>query len=212
MEKPRRYALWLTGIMAVIFILQIILPEITSNFVLVSSDAFSRPWILVTAIFLHAGITHILFNGFGLVLFGSLLEQIIGSRRFLMLFFATGIVSSIVSAFFYNSVLGASGAVFGVLGALTALRPKMTVWVYYIPMPMYLAAIVWAAADLFGFFMPSGVANAGHLAGLAAGIAAGMMMRGKLPAIGGSIKQGKNEELMTVEEFEKWEQDNMGRK
>ncbi len=209
MEKIRHYALWLTGIMAAVFVLQLLFPELTLNLVLVSSDAISRPWILLTAIFLHANVAHILFNGFGLVVFGSVLEQIIGSKRFLAVFFATGLLSSIASAFFYNSVLGASGAVFGVLGALTVLRPTMTVWVYYIPMPMYLAAIMWAAADLFGFFFPSGIANAGHLAGLAAGIVAGLIIRGNLPRF--EREKAQKNGMMTVDEFEKWERENLGR-
>jgi len=210
MERNRHYTLWLAGIMVGIFILQNLFPAITNNFILDRSTVLSRPWTLLTAIFLHASIAHILFNGFGLVIFGLILEQIIGSKRFLMIFFATGIVSSIASAFVYKTpVLGASGAIFGVMGALTVLRPTMTVWVYYIPMPMYIAAFVWAAVDLFGFFFPSGIANAGHLGGLIAGIVAGFLLRGKQPiVIGGKRKKG-DFEVMTTDEFSEWEKQYM---
>ena len=212
MEQNRHYSLWLTGIIVAVFFLQMMSPTVTENFKLVSADALSRPWILLTAIFLHGSIVHLLYNGFGLAVFGSILEQLIGSKRFLLVFFATGIISSIVSTFFYNAVIGASGAIFGVMGALTVLQPKMTVWVYYIPMPMYMAAVVWVIADLFGFIVPQGIANAGHLAGLAAGIAAGFILRGRKPlrlTLGSSEKRMN---ILTAEEFDRWEKEQMGKK
>lgn len=212
MERNRHFSLWLTGIIVAVFFLQIMFPAITANFRLVSADAWSMPWTLLTAIFLHGSIVHLLYNGFGLAVFGSILEEMIGSRRFLMVFFATGIASSIVSTFFYNAVIGASGAIFGVMGALTVLQPTMTVWVYYIPMPMYMAAVVWAVVDLFGFVVPQGIANAGHLAGLAAGIAAGFVMRGKKSLSFGNRGNKRARAIVTAEEFDKWEKEQMGKK
>ncbi|MBI2176378.1 rhomboid family intramembrane serine protease [Candidatus Woesearchaeota archaeon] len=209
MEQNRHYTLWLTGVIAAVFALQTFFPAVTANFQLVSAYAWSRPWTLLTSIFLHANVAHILFNGLGLMIFGSILEQIIGSKRFLAVFFTAGLLSSIASTFFYNAVVGASGAIFGVMGALTVLQPTLTVWVYYIPMPMYVAAFVWAISDLFGFIVPTGIANAGHLAGLATGLAAGFMMRGmKRFTAGGS---GKRMSILTAEEFDKWEKENMGK-
>ncbi len=207
MEQNRHYALWLTGAIAAVFALQMFFPAVTANFRLVSADAWARPWTLLTAIFLHASIAHILFNGLGMVMFGSILEQLIGSKRFLLVFFTAGLLSSIASTFFYNAVVGASGAIFGVIGALAVLQPTLTVWVYYIPMPMYVAAVVWAIGDLFGFIVPTGIANAGHLAGLATGLAAGFMMRGlKRFATGSS---GKRMSILTAEEFDRWEKEHM---
>ena len=211
MERNRHLTLWLAGIIAVIFLLQVLFPVITADFVLKSSDVFSRPWILITAIFLHAGITHLVFNGFALLMFGSILEELIGSRLFAAVFVVAGVVSSVASAFIYSSVLGASGAIFGILGALTVLRPNMTVWVYYLPMPMYMAAAVWAITDLFGFIVTTNVANAGHLAGLAAGIVAGFLIRGRKPLFSGRGGFGSRQ-IITAEEFDKWEKENMGKK
>ena len=212
MEKNHHIVLWLAGIIAGVFLLQYLFPVITADFVLKSSDVFSRPWILFTAIFLHANVTHLVFNGFALLMFGSILEEIIGSRRFVAVFVVAALVSSVASAFKYPSVLGASGAIFGILGALTVLRPNMTVWVYYLPMPMYIAAAVWAITDLFGFIVPTNVANAGHLAGLAAGIIAGFLIRGRQPLFSGHGGFG-GRQIITAEEFDKWEKENMdGRK
>lgn len=207
--QNRHFSLWLTGIIVAVFFLQIVFPSVTANFRLASADVWSRPWTLLTAIFLHGSITHLLFNGFGLAIFGSILEQTIGSKRFLMVFFTAGLLSSIASTFFYSAVVGASGAIFGVIGAVAVLRPTLTVWVYYIPMPMYVAAVVWAIADIIGFIVPTNVANAGHLAGLATGLAAGFMMRGlKRFKIGSS---GKRMSILTAEEFDRWEKENMGK-
>ncbi|MBI2581250.1 rhomboid family intramembrane serine protease [Candidatus Woesearchaeota archaeon] len=212
MEQNRRYALWLTGVIVAVFFLQIVFPSITANFRLASADVWSRPWTLLTAIFLHGSIVHLLYNGFGLAVFGSILEEAVGSRRFLMVFFATGLVSSVVSTFFYNAVIGASGAIFGIMGVVTVLHPTMTVWVYYIPMPMYMAAVVWAVVDLFGFVVPQGIANAGHLAGLAAGVASGFVIKGKKPLSFGSRENKRARAILTAEEFDKWEKEQMGKK
>jgi uncharacterized protein len=212
MARNRHFALWLTASLAVIYGIQLLFPSITDNFLLSQKYVLNQPWILLTSIFLHGSPAHLLFNAFGLAVFGMLLEEIIGTKRFLLVFFATGIVSGIASVLFYPSVLGASGAIFGVLGALTVLRPNMTVWVYYIPMPMYMAAIVWAIADLFGFFFPSGIANAGHIGGLVSGLIAGFLMRKRLPSVVPKAEitsDGDMKDVMTVEEFENWEKEYM---
>jgi uncharacterized protein len=206
----KHYALWLTGIIALVYGLQMVVPGFTDSFKLISADAFSRPWILFTAIFLHGSITHLLFNGFGLALFGSILEETIGSKRFLMVFFGTGLFSSVVVTFFYHSVLGASGAIYGILGTLVILRPTMTVWVYYMPMPLFVAAFVWAAGDLLGFLFPRGIANAGHLSGMLAGFVAGFSIRGKNFGI---RRKGKiiGKPIVSAKDFDEWEKDNMGK-
>jgi len=76
------------------------------------------------------------------------------------------------------------------------------------PLPMYMAAAVWAAGDLLGFFVPTGVANAGHLAGLAAGIAAGFALK-REKLVPGSVKGSKIGPIVTAEEFDKWEKEHM---
>ena len=62
---------------------------------------------------------------------------------------------------------------------LAILRPRMVIWLYGMPMPMFIALMVWAAIDIFGIFFPSGTANIAHLAGLAAGIMFGIVNYGK---------------------------------
>ncbi len=163
-------ALLLIGLMIVVFVVQLTQQGFTDEFVLDSSAVAQRPWTLMTSVFLHGSFEHLFYNMFALGIFGIVLENLIGTRRFLIIFMLAGLCGSVASLFFYNSVLGASGAIFGVMGALVAIRPKMTVFALGVPMPMFVAAIIWAGIDVAGVFEPSGTANLAHLAGLGLGI------------------------------------------
>lgn len=188
-------------IITAVFVLQNIFPAITDNFSLVSVRALAEPWMFLTGIFLHADLMHLLYNMFALALFGAILESIVGSRSFLAVFFISGAIASAAAFFFYPASLGASGAIFGILGALAILRPRMTVW-FYVPMPMIVAIFVWVAIDLLGFFYPSGVANAAHLAGLAFGMIAGFALRKRF---GERLPKKRNNHEISDEKFRRWE-------
>ncbi len=190
-----------------VFVLQIIFPSITDNFSLVSAEVFARPWTLLTSIFLHGGFEHLFYNMFALVLFGLILEEIIGGKKFLILYFASGLLASLATIPFYEASLGASGAIFGILGALAILRPRMVVWINFIPVPMFLAIFVWAAIDLFGIFFPSNIANAAHLAGLAIGVAYGLYLRGSFGEK--FFRKHKHNLEISEEKFRDWENRNM---
>ena len=126
-----------------------------------------------------------MYNLFALLLFGSIVEKIIGGKKFLIVFFVSGILANIVSSIFYPSSLGASGAIFGVIGALVLIRPTMAVFAFGLPMPMFLAGILWAVGDLlgaYGFFAGNPIDNTGniaHLTGMLVGIVFGMFYREK---------------------------------
>jgi rhomboid protease GluP len=79
-------------------------------------------WRLVTAIFLHGGVIHLLVNSVSLLALGRVLEPTLGWRRYLVLFFVSGVVSGLASLVFVTDVpsVGASGAVFGLAGLLLA--------------------------------------------------------------------------------------------
>lgn len=177
MANFRFYTLWLALICVIAFILQVIIPEFTDLFVLNSSAIYNLEiWRFVSAIFLHSGVPHLLYNMFALVFFGFVLEKLIGGKKFLLIFFASGIIANIISVNFYSSSLGASGAIMGIIGCLAIIRPLMMVWTIG-PMPMILAAIVYIFIDLFGVFYPTGVGNIAHLSGIAIGTFAGLLLR-----------------------------------
>jgi len=196
------WALKLSAVITFIFIITILYPEIKSEYSLISSIAPERPWTLVTHIFLHSGFLHLWSNLFGLAVFGSILEFYIGSKKFLFLFFLAGIFAGVASIFIYNSVIGASGAIFGLLGTLAVIRPKQVVWVLGVPMYMVAAAFVWAALDFIGLFNSGNIANAAHLVGLGVGIIAGLEMRARIPR---HVKQKKGEIGFSKKYFDKWE-------
>ena len=201
MKYNIRAALWLSLIIFVIFIFQLILENFTDLFILDSRLVVPRVWTLVTAIFLHSGMVHLLYNLFGLALFGSILEHVIGSRKFLKLFFVSGLVASLVSLPFYTRVLGASGAVMGILGMLGILRPKLAVWLYGMPMPMIVALFVWGIGDVIGIYAPSGTANIAHLGGLGIGVIAGFYYRKQFK----ERKDEKEEVHIDEEKVKEWE-------
>lgn len=182
MERFRFYFGWLIGICVIFFFLQMVVPGFTDALVL-NQQAFDEPWRFVTAIFLHGDFGHLLYNMFALLLFGGMLERLIGSRRFLLVFFVTGIGANLFSIFFYPSSLGASGAIFGVIGGLVIVRPSLTVFAFGIPMPIFIAGIIWAAGDVIGavgYFMGNPLNNTGnlaHLAGMFLGLLFGALYR-----------------------------------
>lgn len=175
-KRFRFYAVKLCGILFLVFLLQLLISGFTELFFL-SADDVGQAWRFVTAIFLHGSFAHLLYNVFALALFGSILERFIGGRRFLIVFFVTGVLANIISVNFYEASLGASGAIFGIIGALIIVRPWLFVWAFGLPMPIVIAGILWAAGDLIGLFVPSGVANLAHLSGMFFGLIFGMLYR-----------------------------------
>lgn len=95
----------------------------------------------------------------------------------MLIFLSSGLVSGMVGILLYEAVLGASGAIFGILGTLVVLKPSTLILAFGIPMPLILAVSLWALFDLLGMFNPSEVAHAAHLAGLTAGLCFGAKLR-----------------------------------
>ena len=160
----------------VMYILQAVIPGFTESFLLQSSDVLSRPWILLTSMFLHADIAHLFFNMYALFMFGPILEHRITTRRFLILYFGSGLLAGILSTPFYDAALGASGAIMGVLGATIMLMPDLQVLFFFvIPMSLRTAGMIFALLEILGALgwgIP-GVANIAHLVGLGFGLAYG---------------------------------------
>jgi len=144
--------------------------------------ALERPWTFVTSIFLHADFSHILFNMFALFMFGIILENRVGSRNFVILFFLSGIAGSIgymiTASDSMIPAIGASGAIYGIIGVLAVVMPLMIVWVWGgIPMPMIVFAAIWIALEVLGMLSPSDIAHSAHLGGVIAGIIYGIYLR-----------------------------------
>lgn len=133
-------------------------------------------WQLFTYIFIHGGFWHFLFNAFMLWMMGSVLEPVMGSRKFFIYFLfcgaAAGVFTVAVSHGSGAAVIGASGAIYGLFYAFAALYPDQIVYMYFLfPMTSRQLVIFLAGLSLvLSFTAPnSGVANFTHLSGLAAG-------------------------------------------
>jgi len=136
-------------------------------------------WQIVTYGFLHGGLTHLLFNMFGLYMFGGPLEQVVGPRRFLMYYFvcviAAGITQLLVglAASSVYPTVGASGGVFGLLLAYAAYFPHNKLFLLFLPIPIpaRIFVVIYAAIELaLGVSgAQTGVAHFAHLGGLVGG-------------------------------------------
>ncbi|HUP63998.1 MAG TPA: rhomboid family intramembrane serine protease [Thermoanaerobaculia bacterium] len=134
-------------------------------------------WRLVAAMFLHIGILHLFLNLWALYQLGGVFEMLFGSRRFAVTYFVSGIVASLTSAIFIASngvAAGASGAIFGVLGALIVSirrspRFRHAAWTRGLLQQL----ILWAGINIIIGFMP-GIDNAAHIGGFACGLLLGL--------------------------------------
>ncbi len=176
-KKFNYYFLKLSIVCVVVFIMQVFIKGFTESFVLNNKALNGEVWRFVTAIFLHGSLIHLIYNLFALLFFGVLLERLIGSKKFFLVFFGSGIIANIVSVNFYNSSLGASGAVYGIIGCLAILKPFMMVWAFGLVMPMFAAAIFWTLGGIIGLFVPSDTGHIAHLSGIGIGFLVGLFMR-----------------------------------
>jgi membrane associated rhomboid family serine protease len=122
-------------------------------------------WRLVTSMFLHAGPIHLLLNMLALYWFGRVLEHVIGSLRFALLYLASGLAGSAGALYLSPNVptVGASGAIFGILGALLVLERRGAIQ----SGGQILALIV---LNLVLTFSISGISIGGHIGGLIGGV------------------------------------------
>jgi len=168
----------LIGINLLLFIATVIKPELRFLLGLQPAIFLERPWTIVTNLFIHSGIGHIIANMITLYFFGTFLSRLIGDRKFLIIYFLGGIVGNIFYILLgpsFSIAIGASGAVFALGGTLTILTPKLRVFIFPIPVPLPL----WAAV-IGGFFILSlfpHVAWQAHLGGLVLGLIAGYLLR-----------------------------------
>jgi len=141
-------------------------------------------WQFVTYMFLHGGFFHILFNMFALWMFGRDIEALWGGKRFLKYYFLTGIGAGVLtwvtSPTSLVPLIGASGAVFGILLAFGMLFPDRPVFIYFLfPIPARFLVVLFAIFELMASFRhtPDGIGHYAHLGGMLVGY---LYLKGKL--------------------------------
>ncbi len=141
--------------------------------------AFSSPhllevWRLFTSLFLHASASHLFFNMLGLYFFGRVLEGEVNPKKFILIYFLSGIAGNLVYGFTSaNLVVGASGCVFGLMGFAMLMKPKKMINFYVFPLPLGVVAVLYAVVEtLLVYFgeAVSGIAHIAHIAGLIIGV------------------------------------------
>ncbi|MEG2353167.1 MAG: rhomboid family intramembrane serine protease [Clostridium sp.] len=129
----------------------------------------------VTSIFLHGGLMHLVFNMYALYSLGPLVSKVFGNKKYLFLYFSSGILSSFVSSLFLRGIsIGASGAIFGLLGAVLiySLKNKDIVGKGFIQNIL----IVIALNLVMGMSIPN-IDQMGHIGGLIGGIIGAMVLQ-----------------------------------
>lgn len=172
----------------VVYVLQLLTIAIAGNEVhnaifVLQPNNITHVWTWFTSIFAHSPfmLFHIIGNGFILIFFGGLVERLIGSRDYAVLFISAGVVAGLGQAILGLAlgdpsvgILGASGALLAVLGVLTTYKPDLTVYLYFfIPAPLWLITGGYAVLSIVGVLAGGGVggiAHGAHLIGLLIGL------------------------------------------
>jgi rhomboid protease GluP len=151
--------------------------SVGSNFGPYTSDG--DWWRLLTSIFLHGGVIHLAFNMWALASFGPVVERLYGSVSYALIYLVAGIAGSLASVSWspeINSV-GASGAIFGLLGALIATQMRSDGSVPNSALrPLRNSSLIFTGCALGAGFMSTGVDNAAHLGGVATGFILGLAL------------------------------------
>ncbi len=133
-------------------------------------------WQLFTYMFLHAGMFHIVFNMFALWMFGSEIERHWGTREFCKYYFITGIGAGIFNVIFQHaeefSIIGASGAIYGLLLAFGLMFPNRPILLYFLfPIPAKYFVFIFGMLSFISAFSATsdGIAHFAHLGGMVVG-------------------------------------------
>ena len=214
---------WLLGINAGVFLLNNILlgstrgdglsPAHWGHFSVAKGVFGLQVWRWVTYQFLHASFGHVLFNMIGLYFFGPMMERWWGSRRFLAFYLLCGIggaglfslltfVPDVIGLSSQSPMVGASGALFGILVGCAVLYPNQQVMLLIPPIPMKMRTMAIVFLGLAMLSLMAGAKNAGGEAAHLGGALLGWLMirnpgwlnfaNGGLPDFSEKIKQGRD--------------------
>lgn len=191
-EKPLLTYLLMTA-MLVTFAYELYLDSIGTNLLIefIGKYGFSLDGLLAgnwqslfTSLFLHAGLDHLVLNILALYFFGHVIEKELGRKKFFMIFIISALAGHVAivlsSTIGITSpaipTIGASAAIFGLMGAAMIVKPlEMVFYPYIIPLPLGFAALIYATYNVIAFVAQIGtgaaseIAFAAHIGGLVAG-------------------------------------------
>jgi membrane associated rhomboid family serine protease len=141
----------------------------------------ARPWTIVSNLFVHSGLWHVVVNMLALYFFGTYLSRLVGERKFLLVYFGGGLLGNIAYILLASPLsiaIGASGAIFALGGALAVMVPRLRVFLFPIPVPIPLWIAVIGGFFVLLILLPF-VAWQAHLGGLVLGLITGYFFRRK---------------------------------
>jgi rhomboid protease GluP len=171
-------------IIGVVFAFEVITGAFNSDEAMVQMGAIvpglmsrGEYWRLIAAMFLHGGWLHWATNSWALYQLGTLYETLFGSKRFATIYFASGVIASMASSLYqHGPAVGASGAIFGILGAfifslLRSPQYRHQRWTKSLVNQI----VFWIVVNIaVGFYLPF-IDNVAHIAGLIAGLLLGFL-------------------------------------
>jgi membrane associated rhomboid family serine protease len=147
-------------------------------------------WTFLSSMFMHGGFFHLFVNMLSLFFVGGLIQKILGAKRYLWFYLVSGLFAGlffVLIAFIFQADLnvfavGASGALFALIGLLVLLTPNLSVYVMFIPIPIkmkYAGPGILILLWLVSITGNIGIGNTAHLGGLIAGLAYGLYLKSK---------------------------------
>jgi len=171
-----------TGIFFIELLFQIVYPKLFIKGILFLGltplfiKKYFMIWQFVTYMFLHGNLSHIFFNMFGLWMFGSEIERALGSRRFLIYYFLTGIGAGVMNFLFSPAmnvpIIGASGALYGILLAFGLMFPNRLIYVFFlIPVKAIYLVLIYGFLEFYSSinYVGDGIAHLAHFGGMVVG-------------------------------------------
>jgi len=196
-EKPLM-TYFLIGLLVLVFVYELylnyvdpsLLVKFLENYGFSLNGLLAGRWeTLITSLFLHAGTDHLILNVLALYFFGHVVEKELGKKKFFAIYFISGFAGHLATVFAsYLGIvsaavptIGASAAIFGLMGTAMIVKPlEMVFYPYLIPLPLGFAALVYATYNVLAFLAvlvtgaPTQTAFSAHIGGLLAGVYFGL--------------------------------------
>jgi membrane associated rhomboid family serine protease len=151
-----------------------------------------RIWVFITSVFLHADPEHLILNMIALLMFGRVIEMSLGRKKFLIIFFVSAVIAnltfmvfSLIIGSFGTVVIGASAAIFGLMGTAMLVKPfEFVFYPYLIPVPLILVALLYTLYNIASLILvavslqESNISYISHIGGLVAGMIFGFREEG----------------------------------
>lgn len=151
-------------------------------------------WTFLTSMFMHGGFFHLFVNMFSLFFLGTFLQRILGQKRYLWFYLISGlfagiffVLASLIPIQFFSAdfnlfAVGASGALFGLIGLMMLLTPNLPVYIMFIPIPIKIKYAAPGMLVLLWLISVTGnisIGNTAHLGGLISGLISGFYLRNR---------------------------------